>query len=259
MGEKNNIILISPCISFASFLAENHTSTGSEITVVFLLALSLFLFLPHFMASWTKQLKLFFNVIIYPSWATTSSRWRGLCVSMIPGAQLSGALCPWYGLPRQTGPGGGNSQSVAQKTPRNMDVTESPWPGHGLPGPLLLEAGLRARHDGKPLVVGPLHMGGVRSQLRWFGHLARIPPGHLPGEVFRARPMGRRPPGRPRTRWRVYVSRLPWERLRARRKCWIKWLGRGKSGLPCSGCCTRDQTDKQWTVDGWMDWSMVII
>ena len=36
---------------------------------------------------------------------------------MIPGAQLSGALCPWWGLPWHTGPGGGTRQSVGQKTP----------------------------------------------------------------------------------------------------------------------------------------------
>ncbi|TWW56187.1 hypothetical protein D4764_08G0001740 [Takifugu flavidus] len=52
-----------------------------------------------------------------------------------------------------------------------------------------------------------------RSQMRWLGHLVRMPPGRLPGEVFRACPSSRRPPGRPRTRWRDYVSRLVWERL----------------------------------------------
>ncbi|TWW67188.1 hypothetical protein D4764_02G0002290 [Takifugu flavidus] len=52
-----------------------------------------------------------------------------------------------------------------------------------------------------------------RSQMRWLGHLVRMPPGRLPDEVFRACPSGRRPPGRPRTRWRDYVSRLVWERL----------------------------------------------
>ncbi|XP_016305013.1 uncharacterized protein LOC107660256 [Sinocyclocheilus anshuiensis] len=41
----------------------------------------------------------------------------------------------------------------------------------------------------------------------------RMPPGRLPGEVFRACPTGRRPRGRPRTRWRDYVSQLAWERL----------------------------------------------
>ncbi|TWW55998.1 hypothetical protein D4764_09G0010480 [Takifugu flavidus] len=52
-----------------------------------------------------------------------------------------------------------------------------------------------------------------RSQMGWLGHLVRMPPGRLPGEVFRACPSGRRPPGRPITRWRDYVSRLAWERL----------------------------------------------
>ena len=41
-----------------------------------------------------------------------------------------------------------------------------------------------------------------RSHMRRFGHLVRRPPGGLPGEAFRARPTGRRPAGRPRTRWR---------------------------------------------------------
>ncbi|KAI3361706.1 hypothetical protein L3Q82_002062 [Scortum barcoo] len=41
-----------------------------------------------------------------------------------------------------------------------------------------------------------------------------MPPGRLPREVFQAAcPTGRRPRGRPRTRWRDYVSRLAWERL----------------------------------------------
>lgn len=63
------------------------------------------------------------------------------------------------------------------------------------------------------LRVEPLLLHIERGQLRWLGHLFRMPPGRLPGEVFRARPTGRRPRGRPRTRWRDYVSRLAWERL----------------------------------------------
>ena len=38
-----------------------------------------------------------------------------------------------------------------------------------------------------------------KSQMRWFGHLIRMPPGTHSVEVFRARPTGRRPPERPRT------------------------------------------------------------
>ncbi|KAK3551482.1 hypothetical protein QTP70_017389, partial [Hemibagrus guttatus] len=59
----------------------------------------------------------------------------------------------------------------------------------------------------------PLLLHIERGQLRWLGHLFRMPPGRLPGEVFRACPTRKRPRGRPRTRWRDYVSRLAWERL----------------------------------------------
>ncbi|KAK0155927.1 hypothetical protein N1851_001531 [Merluccius polli] len=56
------------------------------------------------------------------------------------------------------------------------------------------------------LGVDPLLLCVERSQMRWLGHLVRMPPW--------ACPTGRRPRGRPRTHWRDYVSRLAWERLR---------------------------------------------
>uniref|UniRef100_A0A3B4CM82 AMP deaminase n=1 Tax=Pygocentrus nattereri TaxID=42514 RepID=A0A3B4CM82_PYGNA len=65
----------------------------------------------------------------------------------------------------------------------------------------------------KELRVEPLLLRIERSQLRWFGHLIQMPPGRLPVGVFQARPTGTRPRGRPRTRWRDYVSKLAWERL----------------------------------------------
>jgi len=37
--------------------------------------------------------------------------------------------------------------------------------------------------------------------------------GASPMEVFQARPTCRRHRGRPRTRWRVYISQQAWERL----------------------------------------------
>ncbi|KAK3546928.1 hypothetical protein QTP86_005132, partial [Hemibagrus guttatus] len=40
-----------------------------------------------------------------------------------------------------------------------------------------------------------------------------MPPGRLPGEVFRACPTGKKPWGKPRTSWRDYVSRLAWKHL----------------------------------------------
>ncbi|KAK3565397.1 hypothetical protein QTP86_007934 [Hemibagrus guttatus] len=63
------------------------------------------------------------------------------------------------------------------------------------------------------LGVEPLLLHIERGQLRWLGHLFRMPPRRLPGEVFRACPTGKRPRGRPRTRWRNHVFRLAWERL----------------------------------------------
>jgi len=43
--------------------------------------------------------------------------------------------------------------------------------------------------------------------------LIRRPPRRLPLEVFQARSTGRRPGGRPGTRWRDYISQLAWVRL----------------------------------------------
>ena len=39
------------------------------------------------------------------------------------------------------------------------------------------------------LVLEPLLLSLEKSQLRWFGHLVRMPTGPLPWEVFQARPM----------------------------------------------------------------------
>ena len=51
-----------------------------------------------------------------------------------------------------------------------------------------------------------------RSQLRCFGHLVRMPPGYLSGEVFRATLDSRWSPVRPRIYWRDYVSLgSPWK------------------------------------------------
>ena len=41
------------------------------------------------------------------------------------------------------------------------------------------------------LGVEPLLLRVERSQLRWFGHLVRMPPGRLPRELSQARPAGR--------------------------------------------------------------------
>uniref|UniRef100_A0A8C6W0Z1 Reverse transcriptase domain-containing protein n=1 Tax=Nothobranchius furzeri TaxID=105023 RepID=A0A8C6W0Z1_NOTFU len=105
------------------------------------------------------------------------------------------------------------------------------------------------------LGVDPLLLHIERSQMRWLGHLVRMPPGRLPGEVFRALPTGRRLKGRPRTRWRDYVSHLARERLGIPRRSWPKWLGRRKSGPLALGYCPRDPTpDKRMKIDGMVGW-----
>ncbi|KAI3363774.1 hypothetical protein L3Q82_001205 [Scortum barcoo] len=78
---------------------------------------------------------------------------------------------------------------------------------------LSLRDRVRSSVTWEELGVEPLLLRIKRSQLRWLGYLFRMPPGRLPREVFQACPTGRRPRGRPRTRWRDYVCWLAWERL----------------------------------------------
>ena len=51
------------------------------------------------------------------------------------------------------------------------------------------------------------------SKLRWFGHVSRMPQERLPKQAFHAKANGRRPVGRPRTRWTDYIEDLEWNRL----------------------------------------------
>ena len=52
-----------------------------------------------------------------------------------------------------------------------------------------------------------------RSQLRWFGHVSRMPQERLPKQALFAKANGRRPIGRFRTRWTNYIEDLGWNRL----------------------------------------------
>ncbi|TWW73429.1 hypothetical protein D4764_15G0008230 [Takifugu flavidus] len=93
-----------------------------------------------------------------------------------------------------------------------------------------------------------------RSQMGWLGHLVRMPPGRLPGEVFRACPSGKRPRGDPGHVGETMSLDWPGNAWGSLRMSWRRWLGRGKSGLLSLGCCPRDPTpDKRQRMDGWMD------
>ncbi|KAI3359832.1 hypothetical protein L3Q82_013828, partial [Scortum barcoo] len=93
-----------------------------------------------------------------------------------------------------------------------------------------------------------------RSQLRWLGHLFQMPPGRLPREVFQACPTGRRPRGRPRTRWRDYVSRtgLGTPRGPPGRAGGSVW-GEGSLGISAQSAASRDPVPDQADENGWMD------
>ena len=52
-----------------------------------------------------------------------------------------------------------------------------------------------------------------RSQLRWFGHVSRMPQERLSKQVLSALSNDKRPVGRPRKRWMDHVEDLTWNRL----------------------------------------------
>ena len=72
---------------------------------------------------------------------------------------------------------------------------------------------VRSSEIRKSLNIEPLLLQIERSQLRWFGHASRMPQERLPKQALLATANGRRPVGRPRTRWTDYIEDLGWNRL----------------------------------------------
>ncbi|KAI3365245.1 hypothetical protein L3Q82_010339, partial [Scortum barcoo] len=106
-------------------------------------------------------------------------------------------------------------------THRNKPLTDTQEPrmfAGWLGAPL--EIRVRSSVTREELGVEPLLLHIERSQLRWLGHLFRMPPGRLPREVFQACPTGRRPgedPGHAGETmslgWPGNASRVPPEEL----------------------------------------------
>ena len=65
---------------------------------------------------------------------------------------------------------------------------------------------VRSSEFRRSLNIEPLLLRIKRSQLRWFGHVSRMPQERLPKQALLAKANGRRPVGRPRTRWTDYVE-----------------------------------------------------
>ena len=76
-----------------------------------------------------------------------------------------------------------------------------------------------------------------RSQLRWFGHVSRTPQEKLLKQALLTIANGRRPVGRPKITWTIYIEDLDWNRFGLHsskmmdvmedRKVWrltLKWL-----------------------------------
>ena len=72
---------------------------------------------------------------------------------------------------------------------------------------------VRSSEIRKSLNIEPLVLQLERSQLRWFGHVSRMPQERLPKQALPAKANGRRPFGGPRTRWTDYIEDLGWNRL----------------------------------------------
>ncbi|KAI3367554.1 hypothetical protein L3Q82_026397, partial [Scortum barcoo] len=68
------------------------------------------------------------------------------------------------------------------------------------------------------------HLCIERSQLRWLGHLFRMPPGRLPREVFQACPTGRRPREDPGHAGETMSLGWPGNASGSPRKSWRKCL-----------------------------------
>ena len=72
---------------------------------------------------------------------------------------------------------------------------------------------VRSSEIRKSLNIEPLLFRIERSQLRWFGHVSRMPQERLPKQALLAKANGKRLVGRPRTRWTDYIEDLGWNRL----------------------------------------------
>ena len=96
---------------------------------------------------------------------------------------------------------------------------------------------MRSSEIRKSVIIEPIFLWVERSHLRWFGHVSKMPQERLPKQPLLAKANGRRPVGRPRTRWTNYIVDLDgiaWGFTQAKRWMWWKTVKYG--GLISSWC-----------------------
>ena len=72
---------------------------------------------------------------------------------------------------------------------------------------------VRSSEIRKSLNIEPLLLRIERSQLRWFGHVSRMLQKRLAKQALLAKASGRRPVGRPKTKWTNNIEDRGWNRL----------------------------------------------
>ena len=103
---------------------------------------------------------------------------------------------------------------------------------------------MRSSEIRKYLNIERLLLRLERSQFRWFGHVSGMSQERLHKQALLAKVNGRRPVGRPRTRWTNYIEDLGWSRLELRPNEWWRWWKTVKSGRLFWSCCPRNSRKK---------------
>ena len=101
---------------------------------------------------------------------------------------------------------------------------------------------IRSSDIRETLQVSPLLLWIERSQLKWLGHVIRMPQERLVKQVYETCPTGKRPRGRPRRRWKDYIYNIAEEKLGLNkkeiesiardRKDWSQKLGKLRTPQP---------------------------
>ena len=72
---------------------------------------------------------------------------------------------------------------------------------------------MRSSEIRKSFNIEPLLLRIKRSQIRWSDHVSRMPQKKLSKQALLVKANGKRPVGRPRIKWTIYIKDLGWNHL----------------------------------------------